>query len=181
MLLLSRLATIAELICSRGDDGRGRLNKQYGEGEYLDVIAMERGWKRAFRGQRAKGSVEETVEGKVEGKKVEGKKVKGKTVEGKTVEKKMSLRSLTLAGFVVDTTPFARFFEPGILREVHLGPGCIDAGFGLTRLFIYTVFGYRREKEEDETAAPMAIWWGLGEPPHHCTNEALRVTSTSRK
>src|ERR1700749_4759204 len=43
----------------------------------------------------------------------------------------LSVVKLVLAGFVVDASPFVRWFDPNRLRQIYFKFGCIDAGFFL--------------------------------------------------
>lgn len=45
--------------------------------------------------------------------------------------KRLSIKSLTLSGFVVDADPFLHWFDPLKLRSVHFKGQCVDAGFWL--------------------------------------------------
>jgi len=46
---------------------------------------------------------------------------------------RLTIRSLTLSGFVVDADPFLHWFDPQRLRSIHFKGECIDAGFWLPR------------------------------------------------
>jgi hypothetical protein len=44
---------------------------------------------------------------------------------------RLTIRTLTLSGFVVDADPFLQWFDPQRLRSIHFRGECIDAGFWL--------------------------------------------------
>lgn len=43
----------------------------------------------------------------------------------------LSIKFLTLSGFVVDADPFVQWFDPAALRRIHFKGQCVDAGFWL--------------------------------------------------
>lgn len=43
----------------------------------------------------------------------------------------LSIKFLTLSGFVVDADPFVQWFDPSKLRRIHFKSQCVDAGFWL--------------------------------------------------
>lgn len=43
----------------------------------------------------------------------------------------LTIRYLTLTGFVVDADPFLLWFDPAILRRIIFKDNCVDAGFYL--------------------------------------------------
>lgn len=51
---------------------------------------------------------------------------------GRTLNR-LSIKKLTLSGFVVDADPFIQWFDPSRLRTIHFKENCVDAGFYLTR------------------------------------------------
>lgn len=53
-------------------------------------------------------------------------------VTGRTLNR-LSIKKLTLSGFVVDADPFIQWFDPSRLRTIHFKDNCVDAGFYLTR------------------------------------------------
>ena len=53
-------------------------------------------------------------------------------LEKGTVNELFTIRKLCLTGFVVDTYPFERHFDPERLQEIDFENDCIDAGFSLT-------------------------------------------------
>lgn len=54
----------------------------------------------------------------------------GAMMQGPT-SSRLSIRSLTLTGFVVDADPFLLWFNPGRLRHINFKDNCVDAGFYL--------------------------------------------------
>ena len=48
------------------------------------------------------------------------------------VSELLTIRKLSLTGFVVDAHPFKRWFDPERLLEVNFKNDCIDAGFALS-------------------------------------------------
>ncbi|KAJ5128255.1 hypothetical protein N7448_001972 [Penicillium atrosanguineum] len=44
---------------------------------------------------------------------------------------RLTIKTLTLSGFVVDADPFLQWFDPQRLRSIHFKGECIDAGFWL--------------------------------------------------
>lgn len=51
---------------------------------------------------------------------------------GRTLNR-LSIKKLTLSGFVVDADPFIQWFDPKRLRTIHFKENCVDAGFYLAR------------------------------------------------
>lgn len=49
---------------------------------------------------------------------------------GRTLNR-LSIKSLTLTGFVVDADPILLWFDPKRLRSIHFQDNCVDAGFYL--------------------------------------------------
>lgn len=47
--------------------------------------------------------------------------------------KRLSIKKLTLSGFIVDAGPFIHWFDPRKLRSIHFKGQCVDAGFWLPR------------------------------------------------
>lgn len=45
--------------------------------------------------------------------------------------RRLSIRKITLSGFVVDADPFIQWFDPEKLRCIHFKGRCIDAGLWL--------------------------------------------------
>lgn len=45
--------------------------------------------------------------------------------------KQLTIKKLTLSGFVVDADPFIHWFDPVKLRSIHFKGQCVDAGFWL--------------------------------------------------
>ena len=44
---------------------------------------------------------------------------------------RLTIKTLTLSGFVVDADPFLQWFDPQRLRSIYFKGECIDAGFWL--------------------------------------------------
>src|SRR5699024_2617206 len=49
---------------------------------------------------------------------------------GRTLNR-LSIKTLTLTGFVVDADPILLWFDPKRLRSIHFQDNCVDAGFYL--------------------------------------------------
>lgn len=45
--------------------------------------------------------------------------------------KQLTIKKLTLSGFVVDADPFIHWFDPQKLRSIHFKGECVDAGLWL--------------------------------------------------
>lgn len=68
---------------------------------------------------------------------------------------RLSIRRLTLTGFVVDADPLILWFDPSKLRVVNFKDNCVDAGFYLsTSMQGRTAVVYPRQGEETAVAVP---------------------------
>lgn len=47
------------------------------------------------------------------------------------IKRRITIRKLTLTGFVVDADSFVQWFDPETLRGIHFKDHCVDAGFWL--------------------------------------------------
>lgn len=78
---------------------------------------------------------------------IEKAKVRAMATGGRTLHR-LSIKTLTLAGFVVDADPFLLWFDPKRLRCVHFLDHCVDAGFYLCLPMRGVVVRFPREVGE---------------------------------
>lgn len=69
--------------------------------------------------------------------------------------KRLTIKALTLTGFVVDGDPFLHWFDPDKLRSIHFKGYCVDAGFWLPRGMQKVAVRY--SKQIDLEAVPVGI------------------------
>lgn len=67
---------------------------------------------------------------------------------------RLSIRKITLSGFVVDADPFIQWFDPQKLRCINFKGRCIDAGFWLPLSMKVTV---RFPRNIDHQPVPVGI------------------------
>ncbi|RHZ53728.1 uncharacterized protein CDV56_104570 [Aspergillus thermomutatus] len=65
-------------------------------------------------------------------------------VMGRTLNR-LSIKTLTLTGFVVDADPFIHWFDPKHLKCIHFKDYCVDAGFYLSWPMRKVVIHYPRD------------------------------------
>ncbi|KAJ6121300.1 hypothetical protein N7512_003765, partial [Penicillium capsulatum] len=68
---------------------------------------------------------------------------------------RLSIKKLTLSGFVVDADPFVQWFDPEKFRSIHLKGQCIDAGLWLPQSM--TKVSVRVPRPIDLDAVPVGI------------------------
>ena len=85
-----------------GAHGGGTLHDEFGDGEYLDALAIA------------------TTRSNIEFRTM-----------NLHLPDRLPIRKLVLAGFVVDANPFLHWFSPNKLQKIVFKDHCIDAGFGL--------------------------------------------------
>ncbi|KAL5358657.1 hypothetical protein BJX96DRAFT_163901 [Aspergillus floccosus] len=79
---------------------------------------------------------------------IEKAKVRAMALRGRT-RNRLSIRTLTLTGFVVDADAFLRWFDPRRLRCIHFKNDCVDAGFYLSLPMKKVSILFPREIEEN--------------------------------
>lgn len=78
---------------------------------------------------------------------IEKAKVRAMALGGRT-RNRLSIRTLTLTGFVVDADAFLHWFDPARLRCIHFRNDCVDAGFYLSLPMKKVSILFPREIEE---------------------------------
>lgn len=63
---------------------------------------------------------------------------------GRTLNR-LSIKRLTLSGFVIDADPFIQWFDHRRLRSVHFKDDCVDAGFYLPKSMRRVHITFQRE------------------------------------
>ncbi|GKZ84030.1 hypothetical protein AnigIFM56816_009348 [Aspergillus niger] len=82
---------------------------------------------------------------------IEKAKVRAMSV-GRT-RQKLSIRSLTLFGFIVDADPFLHWFDAKRLQRIHFKDYCVDAGFWLCKPMKKVEVDFPRQMQEKVTTA----------------------------
>ncbi|SPB46378.1 unnamed protein product [Aspergillus niger] len=82
---------------------------------------------------------------------IEKAKVRAMSV-GRT-RQKLSIRSLTLFGFIVDADPFLHWFDAKRLQRIHFKNYCVDAGFWLCKPMKKVEVDFPRQMQEKATTA----------------------------
>lgn len=73
---------------------------------------------------------------------------------GRTSQR-MSVKHLTLSGFVVDAGPFLHWFDPQRLQSIKFKGQCLDAGFWLPQSMEHVIVRYPRRIELEPVAVEM--------------------------
>ena len=106
-----------------GRRGDGELHPDFGYGEYLDKLAIE--------------------------------KAKVLALAMGHPAHRLTIKKLTLNGFVVDADPFLQWFDPKKLHIIQFKGHCIDAGFWLSKAMQNIVV--LTPRKIDRTAVPVGI------------------------
>jgi hypothetical protein len=69
--------------------------------------------------------------------------------------KRLSIKHLTLSGFVVDADPFLVWFDAEKLQSIKFKGQCVDAGFWLPRSMENVIVRYPRKSELEPVAVRM--------------------------
>ncbi|GKZ48284.1 hypothetical protein AbraIFM66951_012048 [Aspergillus brasiliensis] len=82
---------------------------------------------------------------------IEKAKVRAMSV-GRT-RQKLSIRTLTLFGFIVDADPFLHWFDAKRLQRIHFKDYCVDAGFWLCKPMKEVKVDFPRQMQEKAAVA----------------------------
>lgn len=82
---------------------------------------------------------------------IEKAKVRAMSV-GRT-RQKLSIRTLTLFGFIVDADPFLHWFDTKRLQRIHFKDYCVDAGFWLSKPMKKVEVDFPRQMQEKVSTA----------------------------